>query len=132
MEIIQCVGVICFKEDEVLLIRRAVPPRAGEWSIPGGRIEPGETEQQAALRELLEETSITAKLGPKIELVVAEFDGKIYHLHDYAAQWLSGQPTPNEEVWETRFVPLAQITTYGMWDRTVDVISKGRRMINKK
>ena len=46
------VGVVCLKGDEVLLIRRGTPPRQGEWSLPGGRIEPGERLADAALREL--------------------------------------------------------------------------------
>ena len=56
------VGVVCLKGDEVLLIRRGTPPRQGEWSLPGGRIEPGERLAVAALRELREETGVAAEL----------------------------------------------------------------------
>ena len=126
---IQCVGTICFRDDQVLLIKRAMPPRKGEWSIPGGRIEVGETEQAAALRELLEETGIIATLGPKVEKVEAHFEDKSYDLHDYAAKWISGEPTPNDEVLETRFFPMADIHSLGMWPKTVEVIESAAAIL---
>ena len=64
-----CVGIVCFRGNDVLLIRRAKPPKRGQWSIPGGRIEFGETASAAALRELKEETGINAKLVGLIDVV---------------------------------------------------------------
>jgi 8-oxo-dGTP diphosphatase len=55
-----CVGVVCLRDDEVLLIRRGAPPLKGSWSLPGGRIEWGERAEDAALRELWEETGVEA------------------------------------------------------------------------
>jgi len=51
-----------FRDGEVLLVKRAAPPFAGTWSLPGGAIEPGERARQAAVRELLEETGVDAEL----------------------------------------------------------------------
>lgn len=117
-----CVGIVCFRDDTVLLIRRANPPRAGEWSLPGGRIEPGETELQAALRELMEETGITATLGEKVAVIDADFEGFSYRLHDYAAVWTGGDPHGADDALEARFVPVADIGTLGMWSKTTAVI----------
>lgn len=119
-----CVGVICFRGDDVLLIRRAKAPRIGEWSLPGGRIEPGETEARAALRELSEETGVKATLGPKIAAIDADFEGLAYRLHDYVAIWQSGDPVGADDALEARFVPVSQIDTLGMWSETVDVIGE--------
>jgi len=120
-----CVGVVCFRGDDVLLIQRGTAPRKGEWSIPGGRIEDGETESQAALRELTEETNISADLLTKITALDADFEGYAYRLHDYLARWSAGEPKAGDDAKMAKFVPLSQINTLGMWPETVRVIREG-------
>ena len=122
---IDCVGVVCIKDDAVLLIQRGTAPRKGEWSIPGGRIEPGETEAVAALRELSEETAVSAALLTKITALNADFEGYHYRLHDYLARWVSGEPTAGDDADQARFVPMAEIDALGMWPETVRVIKEG-------
>ena len=119
---IDCVGVICLRGQEVLLIQRGTPPRQGEWSIPGGRIEAGESEEQAALRELFEETGITAKLGPKIATIPAFFEGYNYQLHDYGAIWQSGEPVAGDDAAKAQFVAIGDIAALKMWPKTEAVI----------
>jgi 8-oxo-dGTP diphosphatase len=53
-----CVGAIAVHDGRLLLVRRGTGPAAGEWSIPGGRVEPGETMAEAVVRELAEETAV--------------------------------------------------------------------------
>lgn len=121
---VHCVGVICFRGDEVLLIRRGTAPRKGDWSIPGGRIETGETEADAALRELSEETSVAAILGDKIDTIKANFEGFDYVLHDYIAIWQSGDPVAGDDADEARFVKVTDIAALGMWAKTTEIIQK--------
>lgn len=121
-EAVNCVGVICFKGNEVLLIRRGKAPRKGEWSIPGGRIEENETEQAACLRELMEETGVTAELGEKITLIDANFEGTRYHLHDYVAKWISGLPRAGDDAAHAEFIAVSDIAKLGMWPKTCEVI----------
>lgn len=63
------VGVVCLRGEEVLLIKRGTPPRLGQWSVPGGRLEWGEALQDAALRELKEETGVDAELLGLIDVI---------------------------------------------------------------
>ncbi len=120
-----CVGVVCIRDNEVLLVQRGTAPRKGEWSIPGGRIEAGETESVAALRELSEETSVTADLLTKFTALDADFEGFHYRLHDYLARWTHGEPVAGDDADKARFVPLDEIDALGMWPETVRVIREG-------
>lgn len=123
---IDCVGVICFRGEEVLLIKRGKPPREGDWSLPGGRIEKGETEAEAALRELKEETGITATLGTKVLTLPAHFEGTNYVLHDYVAEWESGEPVAGDDASHAEFMPPENLDALGMWDATRKVIETAR------
>jgi 8-oxo-dGTP diphosphatase len=121
---VPCVGVVCLRGDEVLLIRRGRPPRLGEWSLPGGRIEPGERAVDAALRELGEETAVEAEITGLLDVVDGIFPeaGRHYVLIDYAARWRSGEPVAGDDALEARFVALDEALALVGWDETRRVI----------
>jgi len=121
---IPAVGIACLRGDEVLLIRRGTPPRQGEWSLPGGRIEPGERAMDAALRELLEETGVVAEITGLIDVVDGLFPeaGRHYVLIDYAARWLSGEPVAGDDAMEARFVALDAVEALIDWSETHRII----------
>ncbi len=121
---VPCVGVVCLRGDDVLLIRRGTPPRQGDWSLPGGRIEPGERAVDAALRELREETGVEAEITGLIEVVDGLFPeaGRHYVLIDYAARWLAGEPVAGDDAIEARFVALDQVEALIDWSETLRVI----------
>jgi len=129
---VDCVGVICFRGDDVLLIKRGTAPRKGEWSIPGGRIEAGESERDAALRELFEETSIMAALESKVATIDAQFEEFNYRLHDYAARWISGEPQFGDDATDARFVAPQELDALGMWPKTREVIETARNSLLQK
>ncbi len=122
---VPAVGVVCLRGDSVLLIRRGTPPRLGEWSLPGGRIEPGERAVDAALRELMEETGVTARITGLLDVVDGLFPevGRHYVLIDYAADWLSGEPVAGDDAAEARFVPLSDIDALIAWSETRRIIA---------
>ncbi|MEO1553147.1 MAG: NUDIX hydrolase [Pseudomonadota bacterium] len=126
---VPAVGVVCFRDEEVLLIRRGTPPRRGEWSLPGGRIEPGETAKRAALRELREETGIEAEIVALVDVVDAIFNNRAgdlitrhYVLVDYAARWVSGVPVAGDDAAEARFFHQSELGSLDLWDETLRVI----------
>ena len=119
---VPCVGVVCLRGPEVLLIRRGKPPRMGEWSIPGGRMEWGETVMAAALRELAEETRVTAELLGLIEVLdhISEHGHAV--LIDFAARWISGEPAAGDDAMEARFFPLEEAFAQVSWSETERII----------
>ena len=121
---VPAVGVVCLRGDSVLLIRRGTPPRQGEWSLPGGRIEPGERAVDAALRELREETGVEAEITGLIDVVDGLFPeaGRHYVLIDYAARWLSGEPVAGDDAAEARFVALDEVEALIDWSETRRII----------
>lgn len=84
---IPCVGAIVFDDDgRLLLIKRAHEPAIGKWSIPGGRVEAGESFAEAVVREVLEETNLTVTVGREVGTVVRELpSGDRYVIRDFIA-----------------------------------------------
>ncbi len=109
------------------MIRRGRPPRLGEWSIPGGKVEWGEPLVEAALRELREETGIEAELGGLIEVYEIIEPGFHYVLIDYVAQWRAGEPKAADDADEARFMPLEAALVAVTQDDLRDVLIRSRR-----
>jgi 8-oxo-dGTP diphosphatase len=129
------VGTVCFKQDMVLLIQRGTAPLIGQWSLPGGRIEFGERAEAAALRELKEETDITAKIIGLVDVVDAIFTRRAsadvtrhYVLFDYAAQWISGEPFAGDDADHAEWITPQRLETLGLWDETLRIIHAARAM----
>ena len=113
----------------MLLIRRGTPPRVGEWSLPGGRIERGERAQAAALRELAEETGVEADVLGLLDVVDGLFAApggaleRHYLLVDYAVRWRSGEPRAGDDAADARFWPAAQAIDLVQWSETKRIIT---------
>jgi 8-oxo-dGTP diphosphatase len=120
---VPCVGVVCLRSGQVLLIRRGKAPLKGEWSIPGGRMELGEGAGQGALRELKEETGVEAELLGLIDVVDHFHEGGQAVLIDYAARWTYGEPVAGDDATEARFVAFAEAMGLVGWDETRRVIA---------
>lgn len=122
------VAAVIWKGPHVLLIQRGQPPREGEWSLPGGHQEYGETVRQAAVREVLEETGLKVTLGPLIDVVDAMLEGdatrpeRHYTLIDFSAEWRSGEAIAASDARDLKWVALADLDEYGLWQETKRII----------
>jgi 8-oxo-dGTP pyrophosphatase MutT (NUDIX family) len=93
-------------EVEVVLVHR---PRYDDWSLPKGKLDEGETDEQAALREVEEETSLVACLGPELPATTyLDRSGKQKRVRYWAMTVVSGQPTGANEVDRADWVPLSE------------------------
>ena len=119
-----------FKGRSVLLVRRAKPPVAGLWSLPGGHVEAGETAMDAAIRELAEETACTAKyvqLAAIHDVILRNELGDVtrqYMIAVHAGHWESGTPVAGDDADEAEFVAINGLRELEMTDRARDVIAK--------
>jgi 8-oxo-dGTP diphosphatase len=120
---VPAVGVVCLRNAEVLLIRRGKPPLTGAWSLPGGRLEWGERLEDAAMRELREETGVEAELLGLVDVVDGLFGPDVHYvLVDYASRWLSGEPRAGDDAAAAAFHPLDGLEALGLWTETLRVI----------
>jgi 8-oxo-dGTP diphosphatase len=88
MERIRCVGGIVRYDGRLLLVRRGQAPARGTWSVPGGRIEAGESDPEATAREILEETGLVVEVGRLAGTVerAAPTGTDVYVIHDYVCR----------------------------------------------
>jgi 8-oxo-dGTP diphosphatase len=104
------VGAIAQRGDELLLIRRGRGPAAGEWSVPGGRVELGEPLSVAVLRELREETGLEALCGPLIGWVERITAHHHFVILDFEVTVIDdGEPVAGDDAAEARWVPLGDV-----------------------
>ncbi|MBL8775555.1 MAG: NUDIX domain-containing protein [Acidimicrobiales bacterium] len=100
-------GAVVVDDERLLLVRRGHGPAAGTWSVPGGRIEAGETVQEAVVRELLEETGIEGVCGELIGWAERIDDGRHAVILDFAVTLLeAAEPIAGDDATEARWVPL--------------------------
>jgi 8-oxo-dGTP diphosphatase len=122
------VGVVIWKDDRFLLIQRGKAPRLGQWSIPGGRQELGETVKETAIRETLEETNLTVEITDFLDVVDSiqkDDKGKIaFHatLVDYAAEWISGDAQADSDAMAVAWHRLEDLEELGLWSETNRII----------
>ncbi|MCP4688503.1 MAG: NUDIX hydrolase [Desulfobacterales bacterium] len=114
------VGAFVFHEGRVLLVRRGKPPAEGQWAIPGGAVNLGETLQRAAEREIREETGIVIQAGAPMftfDVVDRDPDGRVrfhYVIIDLSADYIKGDPRAADDAREARWVAPAEMAALPM------------------
>jgi len=122
------VGAVVVDGDRVLLVRRANEPLKGEWSVPGGAVECGETLKAAIAREVREETGLDVAVGPVVDVldrIRLDPDGRVlYHyvLIDFVCTAVGGALACASDATEVEWAGLADLPRYRLAEKTVDVI----------
>jgi 8-oxo-dGTP diphosphatase len=131
------VGVVVLKSDSVLLIRRGKAPRRGEWSIPGGMQEIGETVFAAGAREVMEETGVAIGAPALIDVIDAirpDADGRVkfhYTLIDLVADWTSGEPQAGSDAMHAEWVSFERFETMDIWGETKRIVARARELTGR-
>lgn len=112
-----CVGIVAIDDGRLLMVRRGRGPAAGEWSIPGGRVEEGELLAEAVVRELREETGLEGVCTDLVGWVERLGEDHHFVILDFLVTILDdGEPVAGDDAAEARWVPLAEVTDLNLVD----------------
>jgi ADP-ribose pyrophosphatase YjhB (NUDIX family) len=132
------VGGIIFQGESVLLIRRGREPALGQWSIPGGVVDLGESLEKAVVREILEETGVEAEpltLVKVLDRIFRDPEGRVaYHyvLVDFLCGYKGGEVLPGSDALEARFIPVGELDALNVIPATRDVIHQAAGLLRNR
>jgi len=123
--VIPCVGaVVTDGQGRLLLIKRGHEPSAGLWSIPGGRIEPGESDAEALVREMLEETGLAVEPGRLLGRVQRPgLGGAVIDIRDYTATVIGGTLRPGDDAAEARWVAAGELDSLEITEGLIEALT---------
>ena len=129
------IGIVLLRGEEVLLVKRGKPPALRAWALPGGKQELGETAEEAARRELLEETGLacgTLTLAGHVDSIHHDPHGRIryhYTILDFAARYVGGEARASDDVTDCAWVRVEQFDDYDLWDEARRIIVKAFSLV---
>ena len=112
----------------VLLIRRGRPPMEGRWSLPGGRVEPGERLEEAVRREILEEAGLEVRVGPLVEVIEIIDEVHHYVILDYVCERVGGELRAGDDASDAAMVAVDDLPSYGVSEAVLRVVQAATRL----
>lgn len=132
------VGGVIFLDGKVVLVKRGNEPGYGQWSIPGGAVNLGETIEEAVKREVYEETGLDVEALEVVKVVdpiIKDKDNRIlYHfvLIDFLCRYKSGNLMADSDVLDACVVPMSELSDYDLPAVTLEVIEKAEDLLKKR
>lgn len=122
---IQSVGVVVKDTDgRLLLVKRGHAPQIGRWTIPGGKVEPDETLEEAAAREVIEETGLTVRIGRELGVLDIPIDEThVYEVHDFASEYSYGELTPGDDATDAGWFSADDLLALPLTDNLIDYLT---------
>jgi ADP-ribose pyrophosphatase YjhB (NUDIX family) len=134
---ILAVSAAIIRDGKVLIVRRARPPAAGLYTLPGGGVEVGETLVEAVVREVREETALAVEpvaLAGYREAIARDGDGRVerhFVILPFAARWIAGEPVLNDELVEATWLDPAAITGLNTTAGLAEVVASAMMLVAK-
>lgn len=118
-------SVVIVADGAILLVQRGHEPQLGRWSVPGGRVEPGETLAEAAAREAYEETGLEVRIGAELwDLTITDGD-RTFEVHDFAATVTGGSLRAGDDAAAVRWIPLDELDLLSLTEDLLGYLTRG-------
>jgi acetyl-CoA carboxylase carboxyl transferase subunit beta len=118
-------SVVVVADGAILLVQRGHEPQLGRWSVPGGRVEPGETLRQAATREAYEETGLEVRVGRELWSLLIPDGDRTFEVHDFAATVTGGTLRAGDDAADVRWIPFEELEDLPLTDGLMGYLRGG-------
>ena len=118
-------SAVIVADGAILLVQRGHEPQLGRWSVPGGKVEQGETLEEAASREAYEETGLVVRVGVELWSLTIPYGDGAFEVHDFAATVTGGTLRAGDDAADVRWVPFGELEDLPLTDGLIGYLRRG-------